>query len=114
MKKEKALDDMTHLDLIEGLVSDENISDNIDVSDDYPPDKHGNSLITMSFEGASQDGKKKGVNGIVVFTFSPQGRMLSVEVATCKKGKKDWQIATSEKFVDFSQEFIGASKDIIQ
>lgn len=113
MKKEKALEDMTHLDLVEGLVSDENIADNIDVSDDYPPDKHGNSLVTLSFEGA-KDGNKKGTNGIVVLTFSPQGRMLSIEVATCKKGKKDWQIATSEKFVDFSQEFIGASKDILQ
>lgn len=113
MKKEKALEDMTHLDLVEGLVSDENIADNIDVSDDYPPDKHGNSIITMSFEGA-QTGKKKGVNGIVVFTFSPQGRMISVEIATCKKGKKDWQIAISEKFVDFTEDFIGASKDIVQ
>lgn len=113
MKKQKALEDMTHLDLVEGLVSDENISDNVDVSDDYPPDKHGNSMITLSFEGTEEQ-KNKGANGIVVFTFNPQGRMVSMEIATCKKGKKDWQIATSDKFVDFSENFIGANKDIMQ
>jgi len=113
VKKEKALEDLTHLDLIEGLVSDENISDNIDVSDDYPPDKHGNSMVTMSFEGTEEQ-KKTGVNGIIVFTFNPQGRMVGVEVATCKKGKKDWQIATSQKFMNFQENFVGASKDIVQ
>lgn len=113
MKKQKALEDMTHQDLIEALVFDENISDNVLVSDDYALDKYGNSLITINLEGVMSE-KKKAMNGLLLLTFNSQGRMISMEVATCKKGKKNWQIATSDKFVDFTQDFVGANKDIVQ
>lgn len=111
MKKQKALEDMTHLDLVAALLTDENISDNVEVSDDYAPDKFGNNLVTVSFEGVAH-GKKKGVNGLLLFTFNPQGRLVSLELATCQKDKKNWQIAASEKFVDFKKDWI--SKGIIQ
>lgn len=104
---------MTHQDLIEALASDENISDNVTVSDDYAPDKFGNSLLTMSFEGVSS-GKIKAANGLILFTFSPQGRLVALEIATCKKGKKDWQIASSEKFADFKQDWTGSKKGLSQ
>lgn len=113
MKKQKALEDMTHLDLVAALVLDENISDNIEVSDDYAPDKHGNNLVTLSFDGAIVD-KKKGAKGLLLLTFNPQGRLVAMEIATCKHGKKDWQIASSEKFIDFKQDWTGSKKGLAQ
>lgn len=100
---------MTHKELIEKLIYDENIYDNIDVQDGYEPDKYGNSIVTMSFEGIDF-GKKKGVNGMLIMLFNKKGRMVSMEIATCKKGKNDWQIAASEKFTNFKQIITGVDQ----
>lgn len=103
MKKQRELEDMTHQDLIEALIFDENIQDNLYVSNDYSPDKHGNNLITIGFE---QEGvkRKKGLAGFILFTFNAKGRLVNMEVAVRKKGK-DWEIASSEKLVDFTARF---------
>ncbi len=92
----------THKELIEELIYDENIADNVDVCDGYEPDKYGNSIVTISFEG-KKIGKKKGVNGMLVLLFNKKGRMVSMEMATCTKGKNKWQIASSNKFINFKQ-----------
>jgi hypothetical protein len=97
---------MTHKELIEKLIYDENIADNIDVCDSYEEDKYGNSIVTMSFEGVDS-GKKKGVNGMLVLLFNKKGRMVGMEMATCKKGKKDWQVAISEKFINLKRIITG-------
>ncbi len=96
----------THRELIEELIYDENISDNIDVCDSYPEDKHGNTIVTMSFEGVDK-GRKKGNKGMLIFLFNKKGRMLSMELATCKKGKENWQIAVSDKFLNLKQIITG-------
>lgn len=101
---------MTHKELFEKLIYDENISDNIDVQDGYEPDKYGNSIITLSFEGVDFSKRKKGVNGMLILLFNKKGRMVSMEMATCKKGKKDWQIAASEKFANFKQIITGVDQ----
>ena len=93
---------MTHKKLIEKLINDENIIDNIDVCDSYEQDNYGNTLITMSFEGVDL-GKTKGYDGIISFMFNNEGRLVRVEMATSKKGKNSWQIALSEKFVNFNR-----------
>lgn len=103
MKKQKELEDMTHQDLIEALIFDENIQDNLYVSNDYAPDKHGNSLITLGFEEGGTR-KKKALAGFILLTFNPKGRMIGMEIAIRKKGK-DWEIASSEKLVDFTARF---------
>ena len=102
MKKQKALEDMTHQDLIEALIYDENIQDNLYVSDDYAPDKHGNNLITIGFEETGK--KKRGPAGFILLTFNSKGRMVSMEVAIRKNGR-EWIIASSEKLVDFTARF---------
>lgn len=101
---------MSHKELIEKLINDENIADNIDVCDGYEPDKYGNSIVTMSFEGVDISKRKKGVNGMLIFLFNKKGRMVSLEIATCKKGKKDWQIAASQKFTNFKQIITGVDQ----
>jgi hypothetical protein len=90
----------THKQLFEHLISDENIQDNIDVSDDYENTKNGNSIITMGFEGTGT-AKKKGTHCVILLEFDKDGRLFCMEVATRKKGEKNWQVASSEKFVDF-------------
>jgi len=103
MKKQKALEDMTHQDLVEALIADDNISDNLYVSDDYSADRHGNRLITMGFE-ESRIKKKKTPAGFILFTFNPKGRLVNLELAIRKHGK-EWVIASSEKLVDFTARF---------
>jgi hypothetical protein len=103
MKKQKALEDMTHQDLIEALIFDENIQDNLYVANDYAPDKHGNSLITIGFEEPGTK-KKRGLAGFILFSFNPKGRMINLEVAV-RKGGKEWEIASSGKLVDFAARF---------
>lgn len=100
---------MSHKELIEKLIYDENIADNIDVCDGYEPDKYGNSIVTLSFEGVDL-GRKKGVNGMLILLFNKKGRMVSMEIATCKRGKKDWQIAASQKFTNFKQVITGMNQ----
>ena len=104
MKKQKALEDMTHKDLFEGLIYDENIQDNMHVSNDYAEDKYGNTVITMGFEGTG--GRKNfPANAIMLFSFNKRGRLVSVEVAMRKKGDQFWYIASSERFVDMKARF---------
>jgi hypothetical protein len=98
MKKQKALEELTHQDIVEGLINDENIQDNLLVSNDYSLDRHGNSLITLGFENFST--KKRKLAGFVLFSFNIKGRLIGLEVAV-KKGKS-WEIASSEKFIDFT------------
>lgn len=100
---------MTHKKLIESLINDENVYDNIDVCDSYEEDKYGNSIVTMSFDGVDHD-NKKGANGIVIFLFNKKGRLVSLELATCRKGKKTWQVAASNKFVNFKQVVTGVDQ----
>lgn len=95
---------VTHKQLFEHLISDENIQDNMDVSDDYEPTKNGNSIMTLSFAGVGT-ARKKGTNCIILMEFNPEGRMVCMEVATRKVGERSWQVASSEKFVDFKPRF---------
>jgi hypothetical protein len=99
---------LTNKELITRLIEDMNISDNIDVESGYELDRFGNSIITLVIEG-TDDGKKKGTNGMVIMVFNEEGRMVTMEIATQKRGKKDsdWQIAASEPFVDFSKFITG-------
>lgn len=92
---------MTHEQLFLKLLSDENIYENIDISDDYEKDKYGNSMITMAFESPGTK-KKKAVKGFLVFVFNAKGRLVNMEVATKEKGQRNWQIATSEAFINFA------------
>ncbi len=91
---------MTHKQLFLKLISDENIFENIDVSDDYEKDEWGNGVITMAFE-SPKGKKKKPVRAFLVFMFNAKGRLINVEVATKERGQKDWQVATSEHFINF-------------
>jgi len=102
MKKQKALEDMTHQDLIEALIYDENIQDNLHVANDYAPDKYGNTLISVGFEEPGLK-KKKSLAGFILFSFNPKGRLINLEVAI-KKGK-DVEIASSERLMDFTARF---------
>ena len=97
---------MTHRQLLEKLANDENIYDNIDICAEHEEDPYGNSIITMSLEGLAE-GRKKAINGMVIFVFNQAGRMVNMSIATCKnkKGKDDWQIATSDTFDDFKRYF---------
>jgi hypothetical protein len=104
MKKEKALEDLTHKELFETIIYDENIQDNMHVSNDYSLDKYGNSLITMGFQGVGI-GKKKGTHAMIIFSFNTRGRMVNMEIATREVGQRKWQVASSEKFVDFTARY---------
>ena len=104
MKKQKNIEDLTYLDLIEALIYDENIQDNLNVSNDYEPDEHDNSIVTIAFEGPTVK-RKKGTACLIIFTFNRRGRMVGVEVATRKKGDRHWQVASSEKMVDFTSRY---------
>jgi hypothetical protein len=95
---------VTHKDLFDKLISDENIAENLSVNDDYEPDKYGNNTITMAFEGVD-DGRKKGFKGMVILAFNTKGRLVHISLATCKKGKEDWQVASSGTLDDFKQYF---------
>lgn len=99
----------THKELFEALIYDENISDNIDVCDTYEPDRYGNKLVTLSFEG-SDIGRKKGAKGMLLLVFNKRGRLVTIEVATCKKGKKEWQVATSDMLTNFKQTVTGVDQ----
>lgn len=103
MKKQKALEDMTHQDIVEALVFDENIQDNLYVSNEYAPDKYGNHLVTIGFEESTTSKKKRRPAGFVLFTFNAKGRMVNMEVAIRKSGK--WIMASSEKMIDFTARF---------
>lgn len=110
MKKQKALDDMTHQDLFEALIYDENIQDNMHVSNDYELDEYGNNLITIGFEGVDRP-KQKGTNAMVLLTFNKKGRLVTIEVATMIRGQHKWQVAVSERFVDMKPRFSVKSLD---
>lgn len=90
---------MTHEQLFLKLINDENIYDNLEVSDDYIKDKWGNSLITVGFESPSG---KKPVEALLMLVFNIKGRLINMEVSTREKGKKKWQIATSENLINFT------------
>jgi hypothetical protein len=96
--------EITHKMLLEHLVRDENIADNIEVSEDYDTMENGNTLITMGFQGVSST-RKKGTRCIVLFEFTKEGRLACVEVATKKTKERHWQVASSEKFVDFKPRY---------
>jgi hypothetical protein len=104
-KKIKSLDDLTHLDLVEALIYCENIQDNLSVSNDYPEDQYGNSMITMGFEGVPNNRRRTATHAMILFTFNRQGRLVSLEVATREKGNRKWQVATSEKLIDMKTRF---------
>jgi len=104
-KKIKSLEELTHLDLLELLIYDENIQDNLSVSNDYEPDQYGNSMITIGFEGVPNNRKKTQTNAMILLTFNKEGRMVSVEVATRERGSRKWQVATSEKLLDMKTRF---------
>lgn len=104
MKKQKSLEDLTHQDLIEGLIYDENIQDNINVSNDYAEDQYGNNLVTMYFEGKGTK-RKKGNVCLILFTFNRKGRLIGIETAMRAKGERNWQVATSQEFADFTARF---------
>jgi hypothetical protein len=106
MKKPKTLEDATHLELFEQLIYDENIQDNLTVSNNYAEDEHGNSIITMGFEGL--ESKEKGVlktNAVLLFNFNQKGRLVGVEVATKEHKYGDWHVAVSEIFMDMKTRF---------
>lgn len=94
----------THQQLFEELIYDENIQDNITVSNNYEEDELGNSIITMGFVGVGTK-RKKGSQGFVVFTFNKKGRMVNMEIATKEASARKWQIAISEVFVDMTPRF---------
>lgn len=104
MKKQRSLEEMTHQDLIEALIFDENIQDNLYVSNDYAPDEYGNNIISMGFEEQGKR-RKKGLAGFILFAFNPKGRLVSIEVAIRKRGNKEWQLASSEKLIDFESRY---------
>ena len=104
-KKIKSLDELTHLDLLELLIYDENIQDNLNVSNDYEHDQYGNSMITIGFEGVPNSRKKTQTNAMILLTFNKEGRMVSMEIATREKGSRKWQVATSEKLIDMKTRF---------
>lgn len=111
MRKPKALEDMTHQDLVEALIYDENIQDNMHVSNDYATDEYGNSMITIGFEGVEKN-KHKGTNAMILLTFNKSGRLITMEVATAPRNQHRWQVAISEKFVDMKPRFgVGKEKD---
>lgn len=104
MKKQKALEDMSHLDLFEALIYDENIQDNLFVTNDFEPDKHGNNMIAMSFEGV-EESKSNGNKAVMLFTFNRSGRLMSMEVATLDRRKRKWNTVKSETFVNMKPRF---------
>jgi hypothetical protein len=91
---------MTHRELLDKLFNDQDIYENIDVSDNYEADSRGNTTIVFGFETPVVK-RKKSVKAIVIFTFNKKGRLIQVEVGTHKKGERDWQVATSQKFINF-------------
>jgi hypothetical protein len=105
MKKSKKVEDLTHLDIFNLLIYDENIQDNLSVSNDYDEDEHGNNVITIGFEGVP-DENKISTNGMVLLMFNREGRLINMEMATKEKKAKKWQVAVSEKFVDMKSRFI--------
>lgn len=108
MKKQKALEDMSHLDLFEALIFDENIQDNLFVTNAFEPDEHGNNMIAMSFEGVNST-KTDGNKAMMLFTFNKSGRLVGMEVATLDKSKKKWYITKSETFVDMKPRWVGVT-----
>lgn len=93
---------MKHRALFDKFFNDENVYENIDVCDDYEPDEFGNTVITFGFEGIKPKTKRqKQVKAFVVLVFNKKGRIINMEVATRKVGDRDWQIATSDKFINF-------------
>jgi len=91
---------MTHRELLDKLFNDQDIYENIYVSDDYTPNDRGDTTIAFGFETPAVK-RKKSVKAIVVFTFNKNGRLIQMEVGTHKKGDKNWQVATSPKFINF-------------
>lgn len=110
-KKTKNIDHFTHLELFEALIYDENVQDNLSVSNDYEPDKYGNNIITMGFEGTANNSKRTQTNAMILFTFNKEGRMISMEIAVRERGQRKWQIATSDKFIDMKSRFELPSTD---
>ena len=108
MKKKKE-DKISHQEIIEELIFDENIQDNMHVANDYEPDEYGNHTITMGFT-STPNGKKKSSYALVVFSFNDKGRLVGMQVATKKKGERHWHTAISDVFMDFAARLMG-SKD---
>lgn len=96
--------EVTHKKLFEHFIQDENIQDNMNVSDDYGPAENGNTIITMGYEGVGTS-RKKGTNCVIVLEFNKEERLVGMEVATRKIGERNWQIAVSDKFVDFKPRY---------
>ena len=96
-----AMSKATHWELFKLLVNDPNIFENIDVCDDFEYDKFGNSMMTLSFQGGAPKGKKP-CKGLIVLVFNPKGRLINIEVATKKRGERNWQIATSQNFISLA------------
>ena len=90
---------MTHKQLFLKFIEDENIFENIEVSDDYEKDEWGNAMITMAYESSATK-KKKPTEAFLVFVFNAKGRLVNMEVATREKGKRNWQIATSDNYIN--------------
>ena len=107
MKKKKS--EITHQEIIEELIFDENIQDNMHVSNDYAPDDYGNQTITMGFT-SMPNGRKKSTSALIVFSFNEKGRLVGMQVATKKKGERNWHMAISDVFMDFVSKLTG-SKD---
>jgi hypothetical protein len=97
----------SHWEIFKALANDENIFENIDVCDEFDKDKFGNSMMTLSFQGVAPKGKKP-CKGLVVLVFNPKGRLVNIEVATKKRGERNWQIATSQNFINLAfRGFVG-------
>lgn len=84
---------MTHKALIRKLFNDENIYENLDVYDEHDADAFGNTYATINFDGMSDDNQP--MEGFVVLVFNPKGRLVQMEVANRKEGKKKWNVAVS-------------------
>jgi hypothetical protein len=97
---------MTHKEIIDKLINDENVYENISVEDGYEPDRFGNSITTFSIEG---QGEKKDTNGMLIMLFNKEGRLVSMEIAT-QKGREDWQIAGTGPMINFKQMVTGVDQ----
>lgn len=104
MKKQKSLSEMSDLDLVEALIYDENIQDNLNVSNDYEEDEYGNTRVSISFEKMPIK-RKRGDACIMLFVFNKGGRLVGIEAATRLKGDRAWQVVISDPFMDFSTRF---------
>lgn len=92
---------LSHWTLFKEIVNDPNIFENIEVCDEFEKDHLGNSMMTLYFQGGAPKGKKPS-KGLLVLVFNPSGRLINVEVATKKRGERNWQVATSHNFINLA------------